>query len=336
MFPSKYAIAIIAALPFLAAPLTARAAGFPDVPADHFAAEAIGFLADRGMLAGYADGTFKPDRKVNRAEALRIIVAPFIPKTENVRVQSADFADVPDNAWYLPSLEWALQKKSIIDGPPKTRAFSPTRPVTKAEFLKMLFAGNGVDPKAFGDITLPLATDVADPGAWFYSALRYAVATATTVLPSSGAYGPARELTRGDVALLLYRYLLYRDGSRSQELLSLTRAEVENVINALAQGRASNAEYASARAVLLARGAREAEPDAPAVKVAVKIAEGFRALVRAYRAGLNGDVNAVLKLAADAEYLAGQAEKMSPDAKAVAGQLRLYARSFKDQAGGKR
>ncbi len=309
---------------------TAHAA-YPDVPSNHFAYDAITFLSNRKFLLGYPDGTFKPDRKVNRAEALKIIASGFIPKTENVQVKSTDFTDVPDNAWYLPSIDWALSKR-VIDGPPTTKTFHPTRAVTKAEFLKMLFAGNGIDPKAFGDIKLPLAADVTDTNAWYYPPLRYAVASATTVLPESGLYGPARELSRADVALLLYRFTLYRDSARTQDLLTETRKDVERVITHLAQGKATEAEYASARAILLARGALLTEPDEAVVKVAVKIAEGFRALTRAYRASLNGDREAVLKLAADASTLASQARKISAEAKSLADQLDKYSKSFADQA----
>ena len=310
---------------------TVFAAEFTDVPKGHFAHDAIMTLADRGTLAGYADGTFKPDKNVNRAEALKIIASNFIPKSGTIRLRSADFTDVPDDAWYLPSIVWALQKK-VIDGPPSTTAFHPTRTVTKAEFLKMLFAAYGVDPKAFNDIALPLSSDVTDVKAWYYPSLRYAVATATTIIPESGTLAPGRDLTRGDVALLLYRFTRYRDGQRTQELLTETRKDIERVITFLSKGDVRGAEYASAREILIARGALLTEPEQPVVKVAVKIAEGYRALTRAYRASLNGDLEAVRTLAADAQTLAGQARTISGEATALADQLEKYAKSFAAQA----
>lgn len=316
---------------FLMGPAAASAASFSDVSKSTFGQEAILSLTDRGVLTGYADGTFRPEKKVNRAEALKIIAGNFIPKSEIVRVQSVDFTDVPDDAWYLPSITWALSK-AIIDGPPKTTTFHPTRSVTKVEFLKMLFGAYGIDPKAFNDIALPLASDVTDVQAWYFPSMRYAVATATTILPESGVLAPGRELTRADVALLLDRFQLYRDSQRTQELLSETRKDVERVITFLAKGDVRSAEYASARAILIARGALLTEPEQPVVKVAVKVAEGYRALTRAYRASLNGDLEAVRKLSADAVTLAGQARTISGEAKALADQLEKYARSFAEQA----
>jgi len=315
----------------------AHAASFPDVPKSHFAHDAILYLADRNIFAGYVDPkggpsgrTFKPDKNVNRAEALKIIASNFIPKSETITLRSTDFTDVPDNAWYLPSITWALPKR-IIDGPPSMTAFFPMRSVTKAEFLKMLFSAYGIDPKAFNDIALPLSSDVTDVKEWYYPWMRYAIATTTTIAPESGTLAPARELTRADVALLLYRFMLYRDGRRTQELLTETRKDVERVITSLAKGDVRGAEYASARAILIARGALLTEPEQPVVKVAVKIAEGYRALTRAYRASLNGDLEVVRKLSADAVTLAGQARTISGEAKALADQLEKYSTSFADQ-----
>ena len=56
---------------------------FSDVPPDHDAYEAVEFLKTQNIIGGYPDGTFKPDRTVNRAEAAKIIAAPppaaFLP-----------------------------------------------------------------------------------------------------------------------------------------------------------------------------------------------------------------------------------------------------------------
>lgn len=306
------------------------AASFSDVPKNHFALNAINYLSDRGIFSGYKDGSFKPNAKVNRAEALKIIATSVGLTGQNARSSKVEFDDVPENAWYMPSLEWAVGRK-VVDGPDKFKNFRPAAPVTKSEFLKMLFVGNAIDLKAFNDIELALASDVTDTEAWYYPVLRYAVATGTTVQSDSGMYGPARELTRGDVALLLYQFTLYKNNQHTQELLMLTKQNVEKVITALSAGDVRQAEYASARAILIARGALMNEPNEAIVKVAVKIAEGYRALTRAYRASLNNDTAGVLKHATDGSTLAAQAKKISITAKALAEQLDVYCKDFIQQ-----
>lgn len=308
-------------------------AAFPDVPKSNFAYDAIEYLSQRKIITGYKDGTFQPDRKVGRAEALKIIAATFVTNTEDTsKSRAIGFADVPDGAWYIPYLEWTLGKGNIVDPPSKNKNFAPANPVKKAEFLKMLFATHGVDLKSFNDILLPLSTDVTDTRAWYYPMMRYAVATTTTVPTDSGHLMPDRELTRADVALLLYRFTLYREELRVQAQLSAAQKEVENIINALSDGNIRAAEYASARGLLFTRSAIETSPDEPTVKVAVKIAEGYRALTRAYRASLSGDADEVIKLSGDAFFLGDQAVKMSPVSESAVKQLKNYSQSFAQQA----
>ena len=47
---------------------------FWDVPKDHWAFSCIAELVNKGVLAGYEDGSFQPDRTVTRAEWAKIMV----------------------------------------------------------------------------------------------------------------------------------------------------------------------------------------------------------------------------------------------------------------------
>jgi len=95
------ALAIAAVLTLaLVAPVFAQP--FADVPADHWAFDAIAELAAKGILEGYPDGTFKGDRAMTRyemamalarilarIEAIKIPPPPKIPPPE---VRAADIA----------------------------------------------------------------------------------------------------------------------------------------------------------------------------------------------------------------------------------------------------
>ena len=52
--------------------LTDGAATFTDVPASHWAAKSIAYAAKRGWVTGYADGTFKPNNNITRAEVAAV------------------------------------------------------------------------------------------------------------------------------------------------------------------------------------------------------------------------------------------------------------------------
>ena len=47
---------------------------FWDLPKSHWAFEYVADLADRGVINGYEDGSFKPEKTVSRAEWAKIMV----------------------------------------------------------------------------------------------------------------------------------------------------------------------------------------------------------------------------------------------------------------------
>lgn len=65
---------------------------FPDVPAQHWARDAVAQLAAKGLLEGYPDGTFKGDRAATRWE-IAMVVARFMAKMEQ---EHAAFASKED------------------------------------------------------------------------------------------------------------------------------------------------------------------------------------------------------------------------------------------------
>ena len=68
----------ISRLPFFVAAFLlfsqASYAVFSDVSSDSQYYEAIEYLQENGIVEGYADGSFRPNQEVNRAEALKIIL----------------------------------------------------------------------------------------------------------------------------------------------------------------------------------------------------------------------------------------------------------------------
>ena len=60
--------------------LLALAAGFSDVPAGHYAASAIDDCVAKGIVSGYANGTFKPDEPVTRAQFCVMLARALYPQ----------------------------------------------------------------------------------------------------------------------------------------------------------------------------------------------------------------------------------------------------------------
>lgn len=305
---------------------------FSDVHIDHPAFEAVEFLKANGIIDGYPDGTFKPERIVNRAEATKIIVAPKASKEALAQFTQTDFTDIPADAWYLPYVMAGRLAFAFIDGPPERPQFEGARAVNKVEFLKMLLIANGIDKNSYSEIKLPLADDVTNPDEWFYPYMRYAMTASMIMIGEDGRLHPGKELTRGDVALLMYRFLMYQDNRRTQALLSEAESEIIVLLNALDEDNLAQAEYASARALLASRGALASRPDAAIVKGALKVTEAFRSLVRAYHAGTEQDFEAVVQLAGEAYRLGDEAIALTPDLNSIAEQVKSSASQMADSA----
>ena len=318
-----------AVVPFSVA--VAESVSFTDVPTTHPAFAAIAALQEQGVLQGYPDGTFQPNRIVNRAEAVKIITAPLVLQSVIDKVKTSVYADVPADSWYKGYVEAARTELGILDGPPKTQTFNGERPVKKAEFLKMMLLGNKFDTGAYGELKLPLATDVQDPDAWFYPYLRYSLASSVT-MAENGLLQPSKELTRAEVAMFLYRLMMYKDGHRTQVLLSEAEGEIVTILRFIEKNDLTQAEFSASRALLAARGALSSSPNDNIVKAAVKTAEGFQSLVRAYKACAKGDTNEVIRLAGTAWQLAEKARTFSPSLDTLATQMQTIAKNLADEA----
>ncbi len=310
-------------------------ASFSDVPENHSVFTAVEYLREKGVLQGYADGTFKPENKVNRAEGVKIIVSSVVSQNQiDALGTTTVFSDVPSDAWYVKYVEYARQNLGIIDCPPKKTAFYGTQPVKKAEFLKMLLLGRKIDPNgSFSELKGPWSSDVGSDE-WHSSYMKYGISSSMVMANEDGLLEPAKELTRGDVALLLFRLDMYQQNRRTQALLSEAEAEIVNVLKFLEAKDANRAFTASNRALLAARGALLSKPDESIVKAAVKTAEGFQVLVRAYVAGIEGRLNDVLQLTSDAWHLAEKAKEFSGDLSDVASQMQAIAKTMADEARG--
>jgi murein DD-endopeptidase MepM/ murein hydrolase activator NlpD len=125
--------------------------GFSDVPAYAWYAPYVVFGVDKGIITGYADGTFRPDNNIPRQEAA-VIVDRFMNWARIRKLASnenpgnyADYKGEDDELIYIS--DWAraavdnLWEAAIMKGEMKdgSRFFLPEKMVKKAEIAKIAY-----------------------------------------------------------------------------------------------------------------------------------------------------------------------------------------------------
>ncbi|MBT3292742.1 S-layer homology domain-containing protein [Candidatus Peregrinibacteria bacterium] len=107
--------------------------------------------ADRGIVEGYEDGTFRPNDSVNRAEALKILLLASQPELLNEPYRDLpDFADVTNEDWFAPFVKIA-NSYGLTSGF-ENNMFKPELPITRAEASKIVLLLMATNPKVNGYI----------------------------------------------------------------------------------------------------------------------------------------------------------------------------------------
>jgi hypothetical protein len=124
-------------------PVTQEPVSLSDIE-NHHNEEAITYLFSQKIIAGYPDGTFKPDNKINRAELTKIIAEATLDRfdIENCLINlSADniFSDVNKDQWYSKYI-CAAKKAGYINGYPDG-TFKPGQEISFVETSKIITLG---------------------------------------------------------------------------------------------------------------------------------------------------------------------------------------------------
>ncbi|MFZ5815065.1 MAG: S-layer homology domain-containing protein [Bacillota bacterium] len=130
---------------------------FTDLPKDHPACSAINLLVGKGIVSGYPDGTFQPDKSVTRAEFSKLFVLAM--GEEPLPGQSLAFSDTQGHWAAAQGHLQAAVGLGALSGFPDG-SFKPDDPVTRAQGVKIAVTGmggldaNGDAPKLYADIPL--------------------------------------------------------------------------------------------------------------------------------------------------------------------------------------
>lgn len=175
---------------------------FKDLPDYHQNYKAVLELYYRGVVGGYSDNTFKPDNKVNRAEFAKMLAEASDVDYAAVPSQNISncFTDVSvPGAWFEPSV-CAAKYKGWVNGY-AAGDFGVTRNITKAEGLKIVLKAFQLEVPA-NETVVDMPYNDVHPDDWFLGVAK--AAKDTGVVGKSTVFIPGWELTRADVAQIIY------------------------------------------------------------------------------------------------------------------------------------
>jgi hypothetical protein len=177
--------------------------------AGNWAEPFIKVLVEKGIIAGYPDGTFRPDQPVTRAEFAALLNKAFdLQPTRSAR----KFKDVPAKFWANSVIQKAYQAGYLAGYPNGT--FGPKQNIQRIQSVVSLVNGNKIEPKANLD-PAGVFNDAAQVPGYGQNALIAATQGCIAVsndfdsskLPG-GNFNPTGTATRADVAAFLHQVLV--------------------------------------------------------------------------------------------------------------------------------
>ncbi|WP_151735407.1 pullulanase [Paenibacillus tengchongensis] len=175
---------------------------FKDVPAAHWAFQAIQSLSAKQIVNGVSQDAFNPGGKVTRAEFTALLVRALGLQGTG---QGA-FADVAAGAWYAADVNTAVSL-GIVNGRGEGR-FAPNSTVTREEMAAMLI--RALQVKEGRELTAAASasfTDAADISAWAASYVNAASDLNLIQGREGGGFAPKAAMTRAESAQVIYRLL---------------------------------------------------------------------------------------------------------------------------------
>ena len=173
---------------------------------DYWAAAYVDFLYQSGITTGYADGTFRPNDNITRAQ-FSVMLYRYLgldeSKYADVTLPFADLKSIPDYA--LPAIR-ALYTEGVINGSTGKDGrlyFNPGASLTRAQAATMI---GRTQEKGYAAAALTFSDSAKIPS---YATYYIQTMAAQGIIGSyaDGTFRPGNNITRGQMAKILYNLL---------------------------------------------------------------------------------------------------------------------------------
>jgi hypothetical protein len=143
--------------PFITASPSLAQTTFSDVSSNYWASQFIQQLSQRGVIAGFPDGSFRPEEAVTRAQFAAMVNKAFQKSQQRSPI---NFADVPSNYWASSAIQQAYTI-GFLSGYPGNR-FEPNQAIPRQQVLVSLANGLEYSPSGNTESTLQYFNDASN------------------------------------------------------------------------------------------------------------------------------------------------------------------------------
>lgn len=181
-----------------------QTSAFSDLPTSHWAYDNIMEMVELGILDGYNDGTFQPNKVISRAEFSKILVLSL--KLPKVKPISPAFSDVPSNHWAYEVVESSKDYLTGYRNSSGIMSFAPNEVAVREDVAVAIVKAKGLANK---NPNLNLLNQFSDQSQ-ISNALRNHVAIAVEQGYMKGTnigFEPQKALTRAEACALLSRLI---------------------------------------------------------------------------------------------------------------------------------
>ncbi|MBR5504871.1 MAG: S-layer homology domain-containing protein [Clostridia bacterium] len=173
---------------------------FDDI-ADSFAKAEIEALAKDGIISGYADGSFKPQNNVTRAEFVTLIVRALGIEQG---ADNASFADVSFDEWYYDAVA-KMASNAYISG--YNGCFNPDSTITRQDAAVIIY---NVLAELLSDLEPSVYNDAEQISEYAIDAID-AVSAVQIMKGYENNFRPTDFITRAETAVLISNVLSFLD-----------------------------------------------------------------------------------------------------------------------------
>jgi hypothetical protein len=176
---------------------------FTDVPAQHWAAQAIKSLSAKQIVTGVTSSEFKPNANVTRAEFTALLIRALGIKAEG----KAAFRDVSADAWYTTYVSAAVSQ-GIVAGR-SADIFAPNADISREEMAVMVIRALEVKQgkKTSASSATAAFADAASISSWAAVYVNAAAELGLVQGRENNKFAPKAMMTRAESAQVIYKML---------------------------------------------------------------------------------------------------------------------------------